>query len=266
MITEHPVFDEQGNGTTIVLVPGLDGTALLFYRQIPLLAKHFHVVTFPLPDDSNCTMQSLMESLHQVIDEAVHQRKEKVILCGESFGGALSLSFALNYPELLGGLLIVNSFPLIRKRIQLHAAPLILKAMPWFAMETVRKFTQWKLHSPHALPEDLKEFHKCMRNVGKKGYVRRLEILKTYDIRDRLFQITTPTLFLAAELDRLVPSIREATFMSHQMPNAEMIRLEGYGHICLINHDFSLLDYLLPWWTRMSESFPKLNLRSEPFP
>ena len=75
-----------------------------------------------------------MESLHQVIDEAVNQRKEKVILCGESFGGALSLSFALNYPELLGGLLLVNSFPLIRKRLQLRAAPLILKAMPWFAI------------------------------------------------------------------------------------------------------------------------------------
>ena len=251
MIGTHPDFKEQGKGITVVLVPGLDGTALLFYRQIPLLAKHFHVVTFPLPDDPGCTMQSLVENLHEVILEAVHKRGEKVILCGESFGGALSLSFALNYPELLGGMLIVNSFPLIRKRIQLQAAPWILKATPWFAMETVRRFTQWKLHSPHALPDDLEEFHKRMRYVGKKGYVRRLEILKSYDIRDHLSEITTPTLFLASELDRLVPSVQEATFMSRQMPNAEMIQLKGYGHICLINHDFDLLDYLLPWWNRM---------------
>jgi pimeloyl-ACP methyl ester carboxylesterase len=201
-----------------------------------------------------------VESLHQVIHEAVHQRNEKVILCGESFGGALSLSFALNYPELLCGLLIVNSFPLIRKRVQLHAAPWILKAMPWFAMETVRKFTQWKLHSPHTLSEDLEEFHKRMSHVGKKGYVRRLEILKTYDIRDRLSEITTPTLFLASELDRLVPSVQEAIFMAQQMPNAEMIKLKGYGHICLINHDFSLLDYLFPWWSQMTETSQKLNV------
>lgn len=177
-----------------------------------------------------------------------------MILCGESFGGALSLSFALNYPELLSGLLIVNSFPIIRKRVQINAAPLLLKAMPWFAMETVRKFTEWKLHSPHALSQDLKEFHERMRYVGKKGYVRRLEILKSYDLRDRLFEITTPTLFLASELDLLVPSVKEATFMSQQMPNAEMIKLNGYGHICLINHDFSLIDYLLPWWTRISKT------------
>jgi pimeloyl-ACP methyl ester carboxylesterase len=199
-------------------------------------------------------MQSLVESLHKVIDEAVQQRGEKVIVCGESFGGALSLSFALNHPQLLGGLLIVNSFPMIRKRILIRAAPWILKAMPWFAMETVRRFTQWKLHSPHALPEDLEEFHKRMKHVGKNGYVRRLEILTKFDICDRLCEITTPTLFLAAELDRLVPSVEEATFMSQQMPNAEMIRLKGYGHICLINHDFSLIDYLLPWLGKNSSS------------
>lgn len=73
-MAEHLIYDEQGKGTTIVLIPGLDGTALLFYRQVPLLSKYFHVVTFPLPDDSHCTMQSLIEKLHEVIDEAVHQR------------------------------------------------------------------------------------------------------------------------------------------------------------------------------------------------
>ena len=34
------------------MVPGLDGTARLFYRQVPLLAGHFDVLTFPLPDDA----------------------------------------------------------------------------------------------------------------------------------------------------------------------------------------------------------------------
>ncbi len=33
----------------IVLVPGIDGTALFFYRQQPRLAEHFDTVAFPLP-------------------------------------------------------------------------------------------------------------------------------------------------------------------------------------------------------------------------
>jgi hypothetical protein len=44
---------------TIILVPGLDGTALLFYRQEPLLAQRFHVVKFPVPDDSKSTSFSI---------------------------------------------------------------------------------------------------------------------------------------------------------------------------------------------------------------
>jgi pimeloyl-ACP methyl ester carboxylesterase len=241
-------YEERGHGPTIILVPGLDGTALLFYRQVPLLAEKFHVLTFPLPDEPDCTMESLVESLRRLIQQVIEERgHEKVLLCGESFGGALSLSFALSHPELLIGLIIVNSFPVIHQKNRLRFAPLLLKAMPWGAMRIVRRFTESRMHSPHALPEDLAEFHQRMRSVGKKGYIRRLKILQEYDIRDRLQEIPIATLFLAGELDRLVPSVREAQFMAGTMPHASAVTLKGYGHVCLINHDFNLLDYILPW-------------------
>lgn len=244
----HLKYEEHGEGPTLILVPGLDGTALLFYRQVPLLAHHFHVLTFPLPNDGKATMVTLVEILRGVIEKVNQVRKrERVFLCGESFGGALSLSFALAYPDLLRGLVIVNSFPKVRKWFQLHTAPLLLKAMPWGAMRFVRRFTESRLHSPHARPGDLAEFHRRMRSVGKAGYIRRLEILQNYDVSDRLPEIETPTLFLAGELDRLVPSVKEAEFMASRMPNAEVVTLKGYGHVCLINHDFDLTDYILPW-------------------
>ena len=247
-------YQEHGEGPTLIFVPGLDGTALLFYRQIPLLAPYFHVLTFPLPNDSNCTMDSLVELLREIIERVVKNRgTERVLLCGESFGGALSLSFALAHPELLQGLVILNSFPKIRNTWQLKLAPPLIKMIPWFAMGMVRRFTENRLHSPHALPEDLAEFHTRMRWVGKDGYIRRLEILQDYDITGRLQEISTPTRFLAGELDRLVPSVAEARFMAKRMPHAKVVALPGYGHICLINHDFNLLDYLDPWLKGLGE-------------
>jgi pimeloyl-ACP methyl ester carboxylesterase len=246
--TSSLIYQEQGEGHILILVPGLDGTALLFYRQLPLLTRQFHVVTFPLPNDSACTMESLVEKLRRVIQSELEKHgKQKVLLCGESFGGALSLSFALSHPELLSGLVILNSFPKVRKRLQIAVAPFLLKAMPWGAMPIVRRFTESRMHSPHALPEDLAEFHERMRSVGREGYIRRLEILKGYDILNRLEEIQTPTLFLAGELDRLVSSVKEAEIMSSRMPQASVVVLKGYGHICLINHDFNLLDYITPW-------------------
>lgn len=240
----------HGPGPTLVLVPGLDGTALLFYRQLPLLARRFHVVAFPLPDDGGRSMSDLVEDLRQLVAEV---SAEGVILCGESFGGALSMSFALAHPGLVRGLVIVNSFPWVRERTKLRLAPPALRVLPWAAMPAVRRFTEARLHSPHALPEDLAEFHERSKQIGSEGYIRRLEILWDYDIRHRLHEIQAPTLFLAGDLDRLVPSVEWARFMAERVPNATRRILEGYGHICLINHDLDLLEIVGPWWDAVGE-------------
>jgi pimeloyl-ACP methyl ester carboxylesterase len=226
-----------------VLVPGLDGTAQLFYRQIPLLAREFDVIAFPLPDDARCTMDSLVEALRARIEQA----SGDVFLCGESFGGALGLSFALAHPERLRGLIALNTFPVIRSPRMLRAAPPLLRLVPWAAMPAVRRFTERRLHTRHTRPEDLREFRERTRAIGRAGYIRRLEILRTYDIRERLHELEVPTLFLAGSEDRLVPSVAEARFMGERAPQASVRILEGYGHVCLIHHDFDLLEHVRPW-------------------
>lgn len=234
-----------GGDPPLVLVPGLDGTALLFYRQIPRLARRFDVVAFPLPDDAERTMTDLVADLRQLVVEV---SGEGAILCGESFGGALSMSFALAHPELVRGLVVVNSFPWVRERLKLALAPRVLRLLPWAAMPAVRRFTEARLHSPHALSEDLAAFHERSKQIGREGYIRRLEILWRYDLRERLHAIAAPTLFLAGDRDRLVPSVEWGRFMAERVPNATLRVLAGYGHICLINHDLDLLDHVGPWW------------------
>jgi 3-oxoadipate enol-lactonase len=234
-----------GADPPVVLVPGLDGTALLFYRQVPLLARRFDVVAFPLPDDPDATMTSLVEGLRRLVVEV---SRRGAILCGESFGGALSLSFALAHPGLVRGLVVLNSFPWVRDRLKLSLAPRALRVLPWAAMPLVRRFTEARLHSPHALAEDLAEFHERSRQIGRQGYIRRLEILRGYDLRERLHEIEAPTLFLAGDRDQLVPSVEWGRFMAERVPNATLRVLEGYGHVCLINHDLDLLEIVAPWW------------------
>lgn len=113
----------------MVLVPGIDGTALLFYRQQPLLAAHFDTVSFPLPTRSvtSMTMESLVADLADLIEEL---STNGALLLGESFGGALSMSLALERPELVRGLVIVNSFPYFDERVKLRLAPWLLRAIP----------------------------------------------------------------------------------------------------------------------------------------
>lgn len=249
MTSERPLraAAAASDAPTLVLVPGLDGTALLFYRQIPLLAERFNVVAFPLRDDPGHTMADLVAELRELIEQTA---AGPVVLCGESFGGALSMSLALEHPDHVAGLVIVNSFPVIRTRLRLKAAPLALRMFPWAAMPAVRRFTENRLHSRHTSSEDLQEFHERSKAIGREGYIRRLEILKHYDIRDRLAELQPPALFLAGDRDRLLPSVFEARYMAARVPRAELQILSGYGHICLINHDLNLLDYIAPWCAR----------------
>ncbi len=243
---EHHLRDLVGSDVdTIVLVPGLDGTAELFYRQIAPLARHFHVVAFPLPDRRRASMDDLVEDLASLVEEV---SRGGAILCGESFGGALSMSLALRHPGLVKGLVIVNSFPYLSNRLQLRTAPWLIKMIPWVTMPLVRRFTEHRLHSAHTLQEDLREFRVRMRNIKRDGYIRRLEILADYDLRDSLDRITAPVLFMAGTDDRLIPSARWAEFMGSRVPNAEVLLLPGYGHCCLINHDLDLGEIVGDWW------------------
>jgi len=233
----------------LIMVPGLDGTALLFFRQLPRLAERFEVESFVLPDDPAATMPSLVAALHAFIDSHTTQR---VVLCGESFGGALSMSFALAHPERVLGLVILNSFPVIHSRLRLLVGPWLLRCFPWGAMPLVRRYTEQHLHSPHASADDLHEFHERSKQIGRAGYIRRLEILRSYDIRNQLPRLEPPVLFLASDQDRLLPSVAEAHFMCALAPRASMEILRGYGHVCLINRDLDLLGRITPWFDRVT--------------
>lgn len=228
----------------LVLVPGMDGTGLLFYRQVPLLTGRFAVTTHRLRD-SAVHLTELVDELHERVEAAGHGRP--VTLVGESFGGALSLSYALAHPDRVARLVIVNSFPYFAPQVRLRLGYHLLRATPWGVMHVVRQVTAWRMHSPHTGREELRRFHQLMRATTRQGYLSRLLMLREYDVRARLPEIAVPVLFLAADRDHLVPSVAQARLMASLVPRATLRVLEGHGHICLIAPDIDLGALLDEW-------------------
>ena len=255
MMTTRHLRDLRGPDADppIVLVPGIDGTALLFYRQQPLLAKRFDTIAFPLPTVSptSMTMDTLVADLVHLIEEV---SSTGAVLVAESFGGALSMSVALARPDLVRGLVIVNSFPYLDERLKLRTAPWLLRAIPWAAMPLVRRYTSNHLHSPHTNDADIAEFRERASSIDRDSYIRRLQILASYDIREQLGAIEAPTLFLAGDHDRLLPSVQWARYMHERVRGSSLTILEGYGHVCLIDHDLDLNDYIAHWWSGRASS------------
>lgn len=231
----------------VLLVPGLDGTGLLFYRQVPLLARHHPVTTTRLRDTA-IGMDDLVADLHHEVEQAAPDGGA-VILIGESFGGALSLSYALAHPDRVHRMVILNSFPRFEPQLRLWLGYQALRATPWRMMRVVRALTAWRMHSRETGRAEIRQFHDLMRGTTRDGYLSRLRLLRQYDVRDRLPSIRSPVLFLAADEDHLVPSVAQARIMTALTPGSSMRVLHGHGHICLIAPTLDLSVVLDEWIT-----------------
>ena len=243
--TDVSQLEITGNGQPLVFVPGMDGTGRLYYRQTPLLTGRFRVATYALRDDAR-DMAVLVDDLHRVIGQ-VAPHGQKVTLVGESFGGALAMSYVLAYPERVARLVVLNSFPRYRSPFQLRLARIGIHLMPWRMMRLIRRFAVRRMHSRHTPRSEIDIFLQQTQDVTRRAYASRLRILMSYDLRERLGEIAVPTLFLAAERDRLVSSVEEATFMAAKVPKATLRILEGHGHVSLIAPGVDLNEILGEW-------------------
>jgi 3-oxoadipate enol-lactonase len=235
----------EGEGPPLVFVPGMDGTGRLFHRQVPSLARRYRVATYMLRDDAD-RMDVLVADLARVV-QSVTRADAPAVVVGESFGGAVALSFALAHPELVRALVVLNSFPRFLPQTRLWLAIAALRLVPWQTMPLVRRLTAFRLHSRHTHRSEIHRFLEVTRGTRREGYLARLRILRQYDVRDRLEALRMPTLFLASELDHLVPSVQEGRYMAERVPGATLRVLPGHGHICMIAPDLDLAQLLHEW-------------------
>lgn len=234
-----------GQGEAVVLVPGMDGTGDLFYRQVPCLARTYRVATYRLRDDAP-SLDVLATDLAHTID-MVAPVERRAIVIGESFGGAVALTCALTYPDRVAALVVLNSFPYFAPQTRLRLAIAGLRVLPWGAMPLVRHLTAFRLHSRHTHRADIRQFVTLTARATRDGYLNRLKLLRRFDVRDRLRDVAQPTLFLASERDHLVPAAAQARYMADRVPSSVVRILDGHGHICLIAPDLDLAEILNQW-------------------
>ena len=237
-----------GTGPPLVYVPGMDGTGELFYKQVPKLSRRFRVTTYRLRDYPP-DMATLVDDLARVV--GLVGDGEPAVFVGESFGGALTMSFALAHPERARALVLLNTFAHFKPQLRLRAAIIGTRLLPsWSAMRLVRRLTAFRLHSRFTHREEIRRFLELTALSTRAGYISRLRILRRYDVRDRLISVRQPVLLLAATEDHLIPSVEQAKLMASRLPHATMVTLDGHGHSCFLAASLDLDALLAEWETR----------------
>ncbi len=107
-------FQRHGQGEPLVILHGLFGTLDNWGAQIKTLSEHFDVIAADLrnhgrsPHGSEMSYRAMSNDLLELLD---HLQLERINLMGHSMGGKAAMQFALDHPERVERLIVVDIAP-----------------------------------------------------------------------------------------------------------------------------------------------------------
>ncbi|MCY0855070.1 pyrimidine utilization protein D [Cupriavidus sp. D39] len=248
---------------TVLLSSGLGGSAGFWQPQIPALVEAGYRViaydqhgtgrspgTLPLP----YTITHMAQDVAEILDATGTARCH---LAGHALGGLVGLQLALDAPDRIASLILVNAWSkpnphsarcfdarlaLLRAcgpRAYVEAQPIFLYPAAWCAA--------------HAERVQAEVEHAFSHFPGEATMRARIGALRAFDVDARLSEIAVPTLVAAAADDTLVPWTCSRR-LADGLPNATLDCVPHGGHAHSVTEaepfNRSLLSFLAGVTTR----------------
>lgn len=181
----------------LVLLPGLDGTGLLFADFVAALGPEVKIIVASYPSESSIDYAEL-----EPIARSFLPKDQPYFLLGESFSGPLAISIAASRPPGLLGLILCCSFarsprPLLSVfRSLLCLVPVALLPRALLSFFVLGRFST---------PELRRSMAETLARVSPSALRARVRAVLSVDRRAALSRVEVPVLYLRASRDRLVP-------------------------------------------------------------
>jgi pimeloyl-ACP methyl ester carboxylesterase len=187
---------ERINLSTIVMLPGMDGTGDMFAPIIGELDASFAAIVVRYPD-APLGYDALIAHARQALPAT-----GDFFLLGESFSGPVAVALAAEGSPRLRGLILSAAFitnPLLWSR---RIAPLVevapVTGAPAMLLTRV-------LLGQFSTPARRSMIGASLAQTSRTTIRARLRAVAEVDMRDRLAAVTVPILYLRASHDRIVP-------------------------------------------------------------
>lgn len=238
--------------THLVLLHGWAMSGAVFAPLVERLERRctLHLVDLPGHGRSHESGVPLAAS---ACARAIAQATPPAIWLGWSLGGVIALQAALDFPQQVRALAMLDSTPrFVRGGDWPHAiSPEILQQ---FATDlradhrgTLERFLALEALGSDSAQEDLRRLRRDTFS-GQPPSVRALceglEVLEHTDLRPRLRELDQPSAWIAGRRDRLVPW--QAMEWSARACRGTFTRIEGGGHAPFIGHAEEVVTALLP--------------------
>lgn len=230
--------DTARPGTTVVYVPGIDGTGELLLGTAGRLAERFRLIRLRYRVDPGAPRPGAdpYGELAASVGACLAERERgvgPVLLLAESFGVAVALRTALERPELVAGLALVNGFARYGKRWRLAVSSVGARAVPPALFRLGRRVFSPLLFGARRDRDALRAFRRVAGSRLDAGYRQRLVMLRRLDLSARLGEVRQPVAIFASDRDSIVDSVRAGRSMAERLPDATLEILRGGGHLVL---------------------------------
>ncbi len=200
-------YEEYGQGDPLVLLHGLGSSCQDWELQVPVLSRHYRVIVMDIrghgrsdkPHDGyqiatfSADLLALLEHLHT---GPVH-------FVGLSMGGMVGFQFAVDHPQWLRSLCIVNSAPEVKVRTPDDCWQWFKRwsLMRLLSLETIGKALGAKLFPKPEQTELRLEMARRWAKNDKRAYLASFDAIVGWGVQERLSQVTCPTLVICADHD-----------------------------------------------------------------
>ena len=231
-------YEILGSGKTLVLIHGLGANAQTWKNQVPVLSRHYQVLTWdvrghgqsdkPAGDYSVKLFASDLTALISALGIG------SIFVLGHSMGGVIALRFALDFPDLCNAIIISSSSaevnPQATTRWQNIAATILERGIEAIPSDPTRLFSKGFVERN---PEIVAEFMTRRLVNDPSCYARSALAVSKYNYNEELSGIGCPTLIMVGDQDVTAPpggSVR----MSRLIQGSKLIIFKDCGHISYV--------------------------------
>lgn len=232
-------YEVHGEGKPLVLIMGLglDLTGWMF--QTPEFSKKYRVIVFDTRGVGRTDAPDTPYSIEMMADDTAGLLYalgiEKAHILGLSMGGFIAQELALKYPQRVKSLILATT-----GAIELSLAKYLVDTWVRMAQEGVSReilirdllpwiFTEKFFENPEQVQMMTDAMLANPYPQPAYAFARQAAADVEHDTRNRIGQITAPTLVLVGKEDILCP-VKLSEELASGIPNAELVVLEGGGH------------------------------------